>query len=149
MGRKAIFVPDSDIQAAINLAENGEGLKNLSILCSKVAEQLKVSPQWVYLKITKNSFKMLTQKGKKVGETVSRSESPKTEKKISLTVLDSLNSSMSAKNREKYKNTIIKAASGSLKAVVKLKCLDCSSYQQEEIRNCTITGCSLYSVKPY
>lgn len=32
---------------------------------------------------------------------------------------------------------------------IKAKCLDCSSYQKEEIINCTIEYCPLYHFRPY
>lgn len=50
---------------------------------------------------------------------------------------------------EKYHNVVDKAAAGSLKAKVKLKCLDCVAYQKKEIALCTLTDCGLWTVRPY
>lgn len=38
---------------------------------------------------------------------------------------------------------------GSLRAAIKLKCLDCVCWQPIEIKLCTCTGCSLYPHRPY
>lgn len=32
---------------------------------------------------------------------------------------------------------------------IKAKCLDCSGFQRTEVRDCTITTCSLWLVRPY
>jgi len=32
---------------------------------------------------------------------------------------------------------------------IKLKCLDCTNYQREEITNCTIKKCALFKFRPY
>jgi hypothetical protein len=37
----------------------------------------------------------------------------------------------------------------SLTKRIKAKCLDCSSYQKDEITNCNIEFCPLYQVRPY
>lgn len=42
-----------------------------------------------------------------------------------------------------------KAASGSLRAAVKLKCLDCTNMQPVEIRLCELNGCPLWHFRPY
>lgn len=49
----------------------------------------------------------------------------------------------------KYKKTAISLSQGSLKAAIKLKCLDCCCYKAEEIKLCTITECSLHPFRPY
>lgn len=51
--------------------------------------------------------------------------------------------------RERFAKTVKQAETGSLKAAIKLECLDCSCYQPVEIKNCTINTCSLYPHRPY
>lgn len=48
-----------------------------------------------------------------------------------------------------YHVVVKKQAEGNAKAAIKLKCLDCTCYQQEEIRNCPMLECSLYMLRPY
>lgn len=51
--------------------------------------------------------------------------------------------------RQQYTPVVERAASGSLKAAVKLKCLDCSNYQPVEIRLCQCFSCPLYAYRPF
>ena len=48
-----------------------------------------------------------------------------------------------------YKPLIDRAKNGSLKAAVKLQCLDCSNFQSNEIKNCACNHCPLYPFRPY
>lgn len=50
---------------------------------------------------------------------------------------------------EKYSEDINKAQSGSYKSSIKLKCIACSNFQPIEIRNCPVSGCELYHIRPY
>lgn len=56
---------------------------------------------------------------------------------------------MRADTPKLYLPLIEKAEKGSLRACIKLKCLECSSWQSSEVRNCNIIGCSLYPVRPF
>lgn len=38
---------------------------------------------------------------------------------------------------------------GSLKAAIKLKCIDCSNFQKEEIKHCQCFDCALWPIRPY
>jgi hypothetical protein len=44
---------------------------------------------------------------------------------------------------------IDKMEQGSLAAAVKLKCLECSCWVRQEVRDCVITDCALYPFRPY
>lgn len=44
---------------------------------------------------------------------------------------------------------IDKIEGGSLTAAVQLKCLECSSWVRQEVRDCVVRDCPLYSVRPY
>ena len=37
----------------------------------------------------------------------------------------------------------------SLRASIDAKCYDCSNYQKEEVRHCTVTSCPLWYVRPW
>lgn len=39
--------------------------------------------------------------------------------------------------------------SGSLKACIKLKCLECSNWQPGEVKECVITDCPLFPIRPF
>jgi hypothetical protein len=44
---------------------------------------------------------------------------------------------------------VAQAEKGSLRAAMKLKCLECSSYLSSEVKQCPITNCSLFPQRPY
>ncbi len=50
---------------------------------------------------------------------------------------------------ERFLPLVAQAEKGSLRAAIKLKCLDCSNYQPSEIKECLITACSLFPHRPY
>jgi hypothetical protein len=50
---------------------------------------------------------------------------------------------------ERFLPLVAQAEKGSLRAAIKLKCLDCSNYQPSEIKECVITVCSLFPHRPY
>jgi hypothetical protein len=50
---------------------------------------------------------------------------------------------------ERFLGLVEQARGGSLKAATKLKCLDCSSFQTAEIRDCPRTECSLWAFRAY
>lgn len=50
---------------------------------------------------------------------------------------------------ENYHNDVKKAQEGSLRAALKLKCLDCVCWQPEEIRQCACFACGLYPHRPF
>lgn len=50
---------------------------------------------------------------------------------------------------EKYIKVLNRVKQGSMKAAVKLKCLDCCGFEKKEITLCNIQECSLWSHRPY
>jgi len=46
--------------------------------------------------------------------------------------------------RDRYEKLALKAASGSLAAIARLKCLECCAWQPVEVRRCEISGCALW-----
>lgn len=42
-----------------------------------------------------------------------------------------------------------KAASGSMKAAIKLKCMDCCGHDKKYVRECTSYDCALWTYRPY
>jgi hypothetical protein len=47
------------------------------------------------------------------------------------------------------KHLVEAAQGGSLKAAVKLKCLECSGFQRVEVKECACTVCPLYPFRPF
>lgn len=46
-------------------------------------------------------------------------------------------------------SVVAKIAKGSLRMAIKLKCLDCSNFQKKEVKNCPVTSCPLWAVRPF
>jgi hypothetical protein len=49
----------------------------------------------------------------------------------------------------RFHHLVDRAEGGSLRASIDLKCLDCSAWQPAEVRQCPVTDCPLYPVRPY
>lgn len=48
-----------------------------------------------------------------------------------------------------FSHYVNKAKRGSVKAMVALKCIDCSGFQRREITLCTQSDCALYPIRPF
>lgn len=52
--------------------------------------------------------------------------------------------------RESFQLTFLRAYSGRSKAAaLKAKCIDCSNFQRDEVKNCTAYTCPLWEFRPY
>lgn len=50
---------------------------------------------------------------------------------------------------QRFLPLVDKAEQGSMKACIKLKCLECSAWQSSEVRLCVIDHCPLYPIRPF
>jgi hypothetical protein len=50
---------------------------------------------------------------------------------------------------KEFHKVVDKAVGGSLKAVIKGVCLDCTNYQPAEVRNCELRGCIVWPFRPF
>ena len=49
-----------------------------------------------------------------------------------------------------YRKKYDKAMRGrSIRAAIDSKCLDCTGWQQTEVKNCSVVACSLWPYRPY
>lgn len=152
-GRKAIPVSKEDLQKAIESVEGENGLPNRTALWQAIAatdwaKSLKLSPQVAMMKAKTLSVTMKTPvgiRGRLKGQgPVNVSGKPRERKKIPLEVV--------AKLKNVYEKSLYpkieKAARGSLKAAIALKCIDCCGGQRAEVAACTIDKCSLWAFRP-
>ena len=51
--------------------------------------------------------------------------------------------------KERFTPVVEAVKNGSMKAAVKLKCLDCSNYQPKEIKLCPVNSCPLWAFRPF
>jgi hypothetical protein len=166
MGRKAIHVDKSQLEATIAECEAKSEYRNQSHLFKDVANILTTrlglakvpSAAFVYTQVQKFSLPLKTPKGRKgiqpgerlggQGERKSRqerlSEHPKGKQ-----ALGELKTDILREKNGKFLPIFKRFEKGSLKAALQLKCLDCANYQPNEIRHCPCTGCPLFLVRPY
>lgn len=101
-----------------------------------------LTSQVAYLKAKEMGLTIATPVGKK--GVFERANGPK-RSRVSLNLVSSVGVGVP----DNFKKLVAKMEKGSLKAAVKLKCLDCSDWQMKEVRNCKVTGCPLFPVRPY
>jgi hypothetical protein len=63
--------------------------------------------------------------------------------------MEELKKGIPVEERAGLEKTVAKAGGGSLKARVKLMCLDCCNWEKGEVAHCEIKTCPLWDVRPY
>jgi hypothetical protein len=163
-GRKPIQVDKQQIQALIYKVEATQTFPTRQhlweILAIELAKELgkeKISTTFVYNKCMEFNCEIKTDKGKRGGEGGdfgrSKGIKPQGSRKrkgmspeASAKIYDNL---PQWANQDRALKLLERAESGSSKAMVALKCLDCVLWSPKEIRMCQSFDCSLYSIRPY
>lgn len=166
-GREAIKVTKEEFQTAVETLEKTqpEGkFKNRSALWhameesvwAKTRQPVPLSAQVAMSRAKVFGTKINTplgKKGKEKGQgptnVVSRKRKPMADNIVTALMNGIPIAEDGKKIREKYNGTVAKAAKGSLKAVIKLKCLDCCAWQQKEVSLCTVIDCPNWNYRPY
>jgi hypothetical protein len=163
MGRASITIDKDVLQETIISCESKKEYKNQGELFNDVAiayairvNKDKISPTWVYQRVQELSLNLKTPKGRigrVAGQGPTGTRTPRSEKFAAdpkaLASLGTLKGEILREQGGKYLPVFKRLENGSLKAAIALKCLDCSSYQQNEIRHCACTSCPLFLVRPY
>lgn len=165
-GRKAIEVTPLELQTAISLLEGGTSFANRSLLWEAVEDSewaKKQSPRpltgpTAMLMAKKHNLTINTPMGQR-GRQKGCGPIPNAGRKarnlpdnVASALRKTFPLSMTTANDRPFKaigKIVNKVISGSLKAAVKLKCLDCTNIQPVEIRNCECIDCPLWSFRPY
>lgn len=137
------YVSGSDWGQNQMKTDGNEGIATASVISLRVT-------QWdlkKHLKTTKGDVGKGIRNGNKgsVREARSVKMNKRTDKQE---IEDALNESLGTPNG-KYDKLIKQVMKGSMPAIVKAKCLDCTCLQVYEIKNCTMKGCALYAVRPF
>lgn len=152
-GRKPIPVSFADLQTAIVSVEWDGPLGSRTALWKAVsqtpwAKAIKLSPQVAMLKAKGLPLMISTpvgQRGVGFQKAKPNGHNRKRSHKIPLEVVER----MRKEYPESVHSMVERAARGSLKARIGLKCMDCTNMQKKEIALCTIRQCSLYESRPY
>ncbi len=157
-GRKAIEVNPTELQTQISQLEaaqaDGGKFPNRSALWvaleatewAKSRNPRPLTAQVAMLIAKANNLTVATPVGKRGRE---KGQAPvnagkRKPKQLNTVWLDAMKKEM-----PEYTKLAEKAAKGSLKAVIKLNCLNCCCLQKKEVSLCVITGCPLWGVRPY
>lgn len=149
-GRKAIELNRDEFQAAIAAIEASQMPKNRSELWAsleasewaKAQQPRPLTAQVAMNKAKSFGLEIKTPLGKR-GEGLGRAVGTKVaRKRVPLNLV-----AMGVPS--KFAKKAAKAANGSLKAAIALKCLDCSNWQMKEVRECQVKSCPLFSCRPY
>lgn len=148
MGRASIVIKKEELEKEILCAETSQTFDNQSRLFEYIcgtdwAKTIKdslgrpkeIQPIHIYQRVKEFGIQLKTVAGKK-GGAVKGVKRERKKRTIPTTFLSSV--------PPEYKPLAEKVAAGSLKAAIKLKCLECSCYQVAEVRKCTVTNCALY-----
>lgn len=68
---------------------------------------------------------------------------------LSTVSVQAVTSTVPNDQRKKLEKTLSKLATGSMRAAVKLKCLDCTNWCPGEVALCEMQDCSLWNFRPY
>ncbi len=158
-GRTPTVINKVDFQAALTQLETTQQFRNRSELWAAFSQTeyaknhaiRPLQPQTAMMFADKENVSIITIKGRKgrlpgqglVASGQRRKRIIDSEYRINIL------KDMPKDQQEKLVNVIDKACNGSMKAAVKLKCLDCTNYQKSEISGCTIVGCGLHPYRPY
>ena len=157
-GRKPIVVNREELQMAIRALESMNTFTNRSQLWDAVeksqwalGQPKPLSGQMAMLKAKEFNLEIKTPIGKR-GREKGCGPIPgggRRKRRFNEESIVALKNGIPAEERVKREKTINKAATGSLKAAVKLKCLDCTNWTPGEIATCQIQECSLWNYRPY
>lgn len=157
MARKEIVINKSELQNEINRLEKSTTFPTLSHLWKALEETAwarNYTPKGLksatlYVKAKSLGITTKTQPGKKgrsKGEKVTGVRTPRREK---LKKFKENFQQMRKQFPKTYLPLVDAAENGSMKAAVKLKCLDCSANQPKEVKMCNIESCPLFPFRPY
>lgn len=153
MGRTKIEVDKSELIAAINKVESSSRFttrNDLAIAVSKVLD-VNVSPAVVLLRIKEFNIEPKTPKGKRgrqPGVKLSDEHKAAMQAGRSRTKEFLHEDCLRKYFPESRQDLVTRVVSGSLKAAIGAKCLDCTQFQVNEIKNCTVTSCPLWNFRP-
>jgi hypothetical protein len=166
MAKKSILVDRQKLEAALNMAENNGPLSNLSELWSKATEiynrtaEQPITHSVVALRVKEWNVVVKTQPGRK-GRAMSDEQKaamqaargqrrPRSEKMKEFKTFDLLRQEMNLEaDKRRFLPVLEAAEKGSMKAAIKLNCLECSNWLTTEVKHCPVEKCAFYPHRPY
>lgn len=167
MAKPMTPVDRAKLTAALVEAEKDGPLPNLTKLWERAAEIYNAMPgvqpitfSVVLLRAKEWGIQVKTTPGRKGGPlTEERKQAmqaargqrvPRAEKMKEFKTFDLLRADLSKDaDKRRFLPVVDAAEKGSLRAAIKLNCLDCCNWQTSEIKQCGIEGCPMYPHRPY
>lgn len=157
MAKTAIQLDVKEFQEKLTEFEKANSFTSRSALWNafagtewaKTRQPRPLSNQVARLKADEFGLTILTPVGERGKGLVGVKRTGRRGKAVPLDVLQNVTNTMTMTEQEGYKKTLEKYSKGSLKAAIKLKCLDCSCNQREEVRDCRVSNCALFPFRPY
>lgn len=166
--KTAVNVDRNALLKAIANVESVGPLANRSVLYDAVhatyqllAPNPKVTVSVIMLRITKENIPVLTpvgKRGRQKGQKIGHVNRTKRADKMNVKALQVLRN----ETPTNYHNLVDKVASGSVKAMCKLMCLQCVGFERmvkeddkpssraiDQIGDCRIMGCALWQIRPF
>lgn len=166
MSKKPIELNKSTVEQIVAKLEAAKTYPNRNALYKDIVDELvknhgykPFSSATIYLRVKEWNLELKTPQGKRGGglkgnpealknwrESNKNGEGPKSRNVDNTKPLIQF---WSKEMNGKYLKLAKSIKRGSLKAAVKLKCLECANFQLEEIKDCQCTDCPLWPVRPY
>jgi hypothetical protein len=160
MGRRAIKIDKTDLVKVIAKMESEQAFSKQTDLWNALAKHYGVSNTHIYQLVKKLKIEVKTAKGQrgmalKAWRDQSVDAAPPSRMTRSEKIAASpeaqewINGMQKDTELRRYGALIEGAEAGSLRAVVALKCLDCTAGQRIDIKECVCTSCPLWFYRPY
>lgn len=153
MGRTKVNVNKNELLSVINDLESKCTFSSLSDLYKAVEasewarkHNPPLTSSVILLRINEYKIPTKTTKGKKFLASID--SKPIADKKLTSETKEWI-AAIRGRMDKKFHKLILKAANGSKKARIKLKCLDCSGETISEIKNCKLMTCGIWLDRPY
>jgi hypothetical protein len=154
MSKKAIVLDKVEFQKIVTDLESSKQFVSRGALWQAVEESewaKKLTPrpltaQVAMLKAKELNLAIKTVLGKRGNANLATvARGPRKAKRISLEIVESMKKHFP----ENLHSTIDKAAAGSMKAAIKLNCIECSGFVKKEVALCQIQTCPMWTYRPY
>jgi len=159
MPRPSVLIDKDAFISVINALESKQKFSNISALCNAVCETdwaktlknsagnpVVLQPMTVRQRIEEFKVELVTQPGKRGNPGVAgikREHKPRSEKFAASDLVTQGLKAIRDATPHGHKKLVNKIAAGSLKAAVRLKCLDCVNYESSLIGDRSCLGCPL------
>lgn len=149
-GRKRFEIDKTVLATMIADAESKNNFENRNELFEYLAGQLSVSTTTVYNKTKEHGLvdSIKTEKGKKGVFNTTVTKVPRGDKYKSEAGKKHI-AALRKRWGHKYNKLIGQIEAGSMKAAVKMNCIECTCDQSVEIKECQILACPLWMLRPY